>query len=155
MAFNIYLYNTDDPANKINKSLVNELEIPNCSYKTKQEMRSPEILLRTGLGSNTFDANSKARNYAKIGTYYYFVEGYTQERDGFITLHLQLDPLMTWKDEILASPALVARSASAYNLYYADPYLDLLGYKSPDATAPVSPGSQSYFYLVAIGKLAG
>lgn len=153
MSFTIKLYNTTDPANKIQKSLVNELDIENCSYKNSQEMRSPEILLRTD-STGTLDANYKARNYAQVGTYYYFVEGYTQERTGFITLHLQLDPLMTYASQILASPALVARSASAYNLYFADPYNDVLGYKSPDLINE-SLASSMYYYLVAVGKLEG
>lgn len=144
------LYTCTDPANKIDKTLTTPVEIQGTYKNNQEEVRNPEILIRI---KDNDSATYAQKNYAQIGSYYYFVQGYTQHTTGFVTLHLSLDVLKTYATQILASPAYVVRSASAYNLYYADPYLDLLGYKSPDATEPISPGSTSNFYLVAIGKL--
>ena len=69
---------------------------------------------------NYWDYND---NYAKwAGRYYYVVDVVCKRRDVF-DVHCEIDPLATWKDDIMGTNAFVTFSTSDYDIGIPDPRL--------------------------------
>lgn len=61
-------------------------------------------------------------NYAYIEQFrrYYFVIDIVCEINGLYTLHMQVDPLLTYRKELEAKTAVIARQENSFNMYIPD-----------------------------------
>lgn len=62
-------------------------------------------------------------NYAKWAGRYYYVVDVVCVRNNLFDVHCEIDPLATWKDDILATTAFVTFSTSSYDIGIPDPRL--------------------------------
>ena len=116
MSVNVKFYITGDNPNVMHKSL-SEIASVDCDIKEPVSKESPEIFVQ---------GNLIGVNYAYIAEYgrYYWV--YPKGEHGIRTrLQLESDPLMSFKADILASPAVIARNPWHFDLYVPDPKLPI------------------------------
>lgn len=99
----IRLYTTNDPHNKIGKTLLNE-SIYDITLKDVADILAPSIRI-------TSDTPILA-NYAYIPDFqrYYFVGNIVVVNKRIYTLNLECDVLESFKDDILASYGLITRT---------------------------------------------
>lgn len=111
----IRLYNTDSPSNKINKSLTfKSRQIVNLKNRPK-DFNNLDIDYTGGIA---FDFN-----YAHLLEYnlYYFAKMLPSNiGNSHHILHLELDPLMTYKSQILSLNVITKRNTNNYNVYLND-----------------------------------
>lgn len=123
----INLYNTNSPKNKITKSLT-AVDTLTGTLREESSVISPVITIER--------SSPTGFNYAYIPEFgrYYFVEDIDVIRNKLLRLHLRVDPLMSFANEIKANTAIVRKSASNYNVLINDNSLrsyqnDLYTYK--------------------------
>jgi hypothetical protein len=106
----IYLYNTADDDNVLNKTLKDELLIPNVKLKNPVNINNPILSLSSKIvyddgygGGWTYE--TKDYNYAYIPAFerYYFIENITLQSNNINVLTLKVDVLKTYEKEILNS----------------------------------------------------
>lgn len=70
-----------------------------------------------------YDSTIATCNYAYISDFgrYYYINDKVSIKNGLWELHLHVDVLMSYAAGIKAAPCIVAKSASNFNLYLADP----------------------------------
>ena len=118
MSYTCTLYTMTGDSHSFNKSL-SSLGDFSCDFKNIIDVETPEVYVAAG---DTYD---KA-NYMYIpefGRYYY-----CKARAGtgnVITFECQSDPLMCFKSQILACPAVIARNPWHFDLYVPDPKLPI------------------------------
>lgn len=107
------LYNTDDGANVINKTLTDMVEIT-INLKSDTDIINPQLLL-----VNTGDIDFKDYNYAEIDVFnrYYFIDSVDSVHNNLWLLMLKCDVLETYKDDILNSNCSYFRSMKAGDYY--------------------------------------
>jgi len=118
MSMTLRLYNTSSPSNKINKSLSLFGTISINLKNRPKDFNELDIDYAGNTGSVALNFN-----YAYLSTYnlYYFVKiqpsniGNTHN-----ILHLELDPLMTYKSQILGLNVITKRNTNNYNVYLND-----------------------------------
>lgn len=118
MSLTLRLYNTDSPSNKINKNLslfgtlpVNLKNRPKDFNELDIDYSGPTLSLALSF------------NYANLAPYnlYYFVKIQPSNiGNAHNILHLELDPLMTYKSQILGLKCITDRNTKKYNTYLAD-----------------------------------
>lgn len=118
MSLTLRLYNTSSPSNKINKSLSLVGEVPvNLKNRPKDfneldiDYSGPTLSIALGF------------NYAHLSAYnlYYFVKIQPSNiGNAHNILHLELDPLMTYKSQILGLKCITDRNTNNYNVYLKD-----------------------------------
>lgn len=118
MSLTLRLYNTSSPSNKINKSLslvgtvpVNLKNRPKDFNELDIDYSGPTLSL------------ALAFNYANLAPYnlYYFVKIQPSNiGTAHNILHLELDPLMTYKSQILGLKCITDRNTNNYNVYLKD-----------------------------------
>lgn len=118
MSLTLRLYNTSSPSNKINKSLSLVGEVPvNLKNRPKDfneldiDYSGPTLSIALGF------------NYAHLFPYnlYYFVKIQPSNIGNVHNiLHLELDPLMTYKTQILGLNVITKRNTNNYNVYLND-----------------------------------
>ena len=118
MSLTLRLYNTDSPSNKINKSLslfgtlaVNLKNRPKDFNELDIDYSGPTLSLALSF------------NYAQLSPYnlYYFVKIQPSNiGNAHNILHLELDPLMTYKSQILGLKCITDRNTNNYNVYIKD-----------------------------------
>lgn len=117
MSINVDFYVTGDNPNVVHKSLtLIASEVP-CDIKEPADREKP-FLFTTG--------DLMHVNYAYIAHFgrYYWV--YPETGQGMTTRYrLESDPLMSFKNAILASPAVIARNPWHFDLYVPDPKLPI------------------------------
>lgn len=125
--FSINLYKMTSPPNKIDKDISFMIQSINGALRSGSSVVDPVITIET-------DENTlwrKGLNYAYIeefGRYYYVtniisIPGVRQgqtSKSYLWEIHLHVDVLMSFKDEILAQKAIIARQEAKYNLYLDD-----------------------------------
>lgn len=124
MSLTLRLYNTDSPSNKINKNLslfgtlpVNLKNRPKDFNELDIDYSGPTLSLALSF------------NYANLAPYnlYYFVKIQPSNiGNAHNILHLELDPLMTYKNQILNLDCIIKRNTNKYNLYVEDEELQTL-----------------------------
>src|SRR5699024_8337740 len=106
----IYLYNTADDDNVLNKTLKDELLIPDVKLKNPVNINNPILSLSSKIvyddgygGGWTYE--TKDYNYAYIPAFerYYFIENITLQSNNINVLTLKVDVLKTYENEILNS----------------------------------------------------
>lgn len=103
-------YITNDTNNTINKNLT-DLDEYDVTLKNPENVINPVIVL------NHRDKFTK--NYAYIPAFsrYYFIRDVTRINRDLVQIHLEVDVLETYKDDILNSEGIISRN-TAYNRYY-------------------------------------
>lgn len=111
-------YNNKAPNNKVDKSL----DITQVGGDTELTLylptstSNPIFKVHNGAIGNTV-------NYLKadntLGNRYYFVNDVVHDK-GFKLIYCTVDPLMSYKDDILNSEQFVTRNEFKYNEYYVD-----------------------------------
>ena len=118
MSFSIRLYKTSSPSNKINKDLGNVISSPAIDFKNRpKDLNNLDIdLSNTALQATNY-------NYAHIPSLnlYFFAKMLpTNIGNNHYILHLELDPLMTYKSQILGLKCITDRNTNNYNAYLKD-----------------------------------
>ena len=133
MSVNVKFYITGDNPNVMNKTL-SQIASLDCNIKEPVNKERPEIYV---------SGNLMGANYAYIADFgrYYFVYP-TGEHAGTTRLQLESDPLMSFKEGILSSPAVIARNPWHFDLYVADPKLPI---ETRTASAILKFPNQSVF----------
>ena len=118
MSLTLRLYNTSSPSNKINKSLSLFVAVTVNSKKRPKNLNELDIDYSGGTQSVALGFN-----YAHLVTYnlYYFVKIVPSNiGNAHNILHLELDPLMTYKSQILGLNVITKRNTNNYNVYLND-----------------------------------
>lgn len=121
MSLTLRLYNTDSSSNKINKSLTTKAVI---AINLKNRPKDFNKLDIDYTGSLPLDFN-----YVHLVEYnlYFFAKMLPSNiGNNHNILHLELDPLMTYKAQILNLDCIIKRNTSKYNLYVEDEELQTL-----------------------------
>lgn len=121
MALKLRLFNTNSPSNKINKSLTQKAVL---AINLKNRPKDFNDLDIDYTGSFEFDFN-----YAKLDEYnlFFFAKMLPSNiGNNHNILHLELDPLMTYKSQILNLDCIIKRNTNKYNLYVEDEELQTL-----------------------------
>lgn len=113
---NIYLYNTADDDNVLNKTLTDELIISDVKLKNPVNINNPilslssKIIYDDGYGGG-WTYETKDYNYVYIPEFerYYFIENVTLQSNNINVLTLKVDVLKTYEDEILNSDLYVEK----------------------------------------------
>lgn len=117
MSFNIKLYRNTSPKNAINKSIS---EVASIDGVLKQEcsVTAPIIL---------YNGDYVAFNYAYIPAFgrYYFLTDMISVRNGLWELHFSVDPLFSFRTEILSNTCILERQQYLYNMYIQDQEIPL------------------------------
>lgn len=110
---NIIFYKTVSPENVIDKVLTD------TTTKTGNLQEDTDIIRP----SIEFNFNPVGFNYAYIADFerYYYVRSIVNTGGSTWRVDFEVDPLMSFKDQIKASPCIAAKSSSVYNLYLNDP----------------------------------
>lgn len=106
---------TTDPTNAITKSYTTVADLTG-TLREASSVLDPVILV-------AYDATIASCNYCYIPDFgrYYFINDKISVKNGLWELHLHVDVLMSYASGIKAAPCIVAKSASNFNLYLADP----------------------------------
>ena len=118
MSLTLRLYNTSSPSNKINKDLTLKGEILINLKNRPKDFNELDIDY-----SGPTQSLALSFNYAYISTYklYYFVKIQPATiGNAHNILHLELDPLMTYKNQILGLKCITDRNTNNYNAYLKD-----------------------------------
>jgi hypothetical protein len=118
MSLRLRLYNTSSPSNKINKDLTLKGGLAINLKNRPKDFNDLDIDYTGNTGGLAFDFN-----YAYLVDYnlYFFAKmlpsniGYNHN-----ILHLELDPLMTYKSQILGLNVITKRNTNNYNVYLND-----------------------------------
>lgn len=125
----IYLYNTADDDNVLNKTLKDELLISNVKLKNPVNINNPILSLSSKIvyddgygGGWTYE--TKDYNYAYIPAFerYYFIENITLQSNNINVLTLKVDVLKTYENEILNSDLYVEKEI--YHIIESDKTLE-------------------------------
>lgn len=114
---NVTFYNNQSDNNVVDKDLVNLFTTPFAgALRTESSVMSPVITIAAPASSFVH------ANYAYIDNFerYYYIEDITSIRSDLTQIAMRVDVLMSYKDQIRQSSALVKRNAYQYNLLIND-----------------------------------
>lgn len=159
--FSISLYQMKSPPNKIEKDISFLIQTVQGSLRNGSSIIDPVIVVETD--SNTLWR--RGLNYAYIeefGRYYYVTNivsipgtlARTTSNVYLWELHMHVDVLMSFKDEILSQKAIIARQEAKYNLYLDDGVF--MTYQNPKIQTKLfsveGPFETQEFVLVVAGS---
>lgn len=109
----IRLYNSSDETNKINKTLLNEIVL-NGTLRDETSVLNPIILIEAN--------NLTQYNYCYIPLFkrYYFIKDITVVRNKLFRLFLDIDVLMSYKNDILNLDCIVNKQENNSTPYIND-----------------------------------
>ena len=104
----IILYQTTSPNNKINKTLANATTLSG-EFRDETNIVNPEVRVE--------GMQYKDYNYAYIEAFgrYYFITEYRSLGHNQLVLYMQVDPLMSFQTEILATEVMLDKTSMAAN----------------------------------------
>lgn len=159
--FSIVLYQMKSPANKVTKDISLQIATVNGVLRSGSSLIDPVVVVET-------DQNilwRKGLDYSYIeefGRYYYVtnivsIPGQRQAASTMTSLwelHMHVDVLMSFKDEILAQKGIIARQEAKYNLMLDDGIF--MTYQNPKIQTKVfsveGPFEAQEFVLVVAGS---
>ena len=148
MSYTCTLYTMTGDTHSFNKSL-SSLGDFSCDFKNIIDVETPEVYVAAGA---TYD-QANYMYISEFGRYYY-----AKARAGtgnVITFECESDPLMSFKEQILACPAVIARNAWHFDLYLPDPKLPIEARTASAilkfANNPFS-GSDNSYILTTLGS---
>lgn len=112
----IILYQNKDESNKVSKNLLNALTLEDCTLRDTVSITAPVITVTMH--------NPVGYNYCYLPDFgrFYFVNDITAIRTGVWQLSLQVDVLMSFKDEIRNMTAILERTEQRVaDNYLSDP----------------------------------
>lgn len=116
MAFDVKIYRNSSAPDYFNKSLSGETTV-SCEFKSPVNVENPTIYISA---TNAYDGY----NYCYIAEFgrFYFMKctGGTSQT---LTFECTSDPLMSFKSQIKACPAVIARNPWHWDKYLPDPEL--------------------------------
>ena len=118
MSLTLRLYNTSSPSNKINKDLTLKGGLLVNLKNRPKDFNEIDIDYSGNTGTVALDFN-----YAHLVDYdlYFFAKFLpTNIGNNHNILHLELDPLMTYKSQILGLNVITKRNTNNYNVYLND-----------------------------------
>lgn len=118
------------------------------------EERDVVLLDDVSLYSPVFECNywDYNDNYAKWAGRYYYVVDVVCVRNNLFDVHCEIDPLATWKDDIMATNAFVLFSTSSYDIGIPDPRLSSDPITiTKSASTPVFPDLKEAYVVTYIG----
>lgn len=115
MSFKIELYRTSSRKNEINKVLESKVEITG-TWKEQTSILHPQFKV---LHNDDILTKYTYAYIAKFGRYY-FINDRKPEDGVYDRLYLDVDPLMTYKNQILYSKQIIGRQENLFNLYLPD-----------------------------------
>ena len=118
MSLTLRLYNTQSPSNKINKNLTLKGALLINLKNRPKDFNNLDIDYTGNTGSVALDFN-----YAHLVEYnlYFFAKMLPSNiGNNHNILHLELDPLMTYKSQILGLNVITKRNTNNYNVYLND-----------------------------------
>lgn len=121
---------------------------------TGGEERDVVLLDDVSLYSPVFECNywDYNDNYAKWAGRYYYVVDVVCVRNDLFDVHCEIDPLATWKDDIMATNAFVLFSTSSYDIGIPDPRLSSDPITiTKSASTPVFPDLKEAYVVTYIG----
>ena len=148
MSYTCTLYTNTSNPNVMSKEILSLGDF-SCDFKNTIDVETPEVYVAA---DSTYD---KA-NYMYISEFgrYYFCKGRVGPGNT-ITFECISDPLMSFKDEILSSPAVIARNPWHFDLYVPDPKLPVEA-RSAIATIKFTQnpfsGTDNCYILTTIGS---
>jgi len=97
----VYLYDTEDDNNVLEKTLTNKKRYDNIKLKTPIDIIRPFLIIESDI--------FLLYNYAYIPEFerYYFIENITNQSNKRYLLDLKVDVLMSFKDDILNAKGLI------------------------------------------------
>lgn len=112
----IILYQTKSETNKINKVLTSPLNLNVVRLLDDTSVTEPVIDVRNSIG------NLSIKNYAYIQALqrYYFITSYEILSNDIVRLHLSVDVLMSFKNDINNLSVIAERSSNKGNVYLND-----------------------------------
>lgn len=149
---NVTFYNYTGANNVINKTLGTATDIQ-CNMQVATDQLQPVVRV-------SFDDNVSHEtfiyNYCTIVlggvTYPYFIDINNIQNigKGVWLVPMSLDLLELYKQDILASTAIIERSSSAYNMYLRDDLYNAYGYPQIGCLSFPSGFSDTYSYLLNV-----
>lgn len=121
---------------------------------TGGEERDVVLLDDVSLYSPVFECNywDYNDNYAKWAGRYYYVVDVVCKNHNIFDVHCEIDPLATWKDDIMSTNAFVLFSTSSYDIGIADPRLSSDPITiTKSASVPVFPDLKEAYVVTYIG----
>ena len=145
---NISLYKTNSEKNVVYKTLTNEVNFSEVTFKNPTEILNPVITISTAI-------DVEAYNYCYIPEFnrYYYISNITSVVNGLWTLNLSVDVLMSFKQYFAKFDVILKRSQTEYNKYIndgeivtaADNIISTIKFPQP----PLN--KQMYFILTTVG----
>ena len=124
MSLTLRLYNTASPSNKINKNLTLKGGLIINLKNRPKDFNNLDIDYTGNTGSVALDFNYA--HLLEYNLYFYAKILPSNIGNNHNILHLELDPLMTYKDQILNLDCIIKRNTNKYNLYVEDDELQTL-----------------------------
>ena len=109
----ITLYNNTSEKEKIGKTL-SEVDVLTGAIKHPSSIKNPTILIEYG--------DPTAFNYCHIDEFnrYYFVNDVIVERNNLLRISLTVDPLESFKTQILTQQVIIDKNTTNFDLYLPD-----------------------------------
>lgn len=152
MAYNVVLYTISAPPEYINKTLPTGVTV-SCDFKAPIDVENPTIYIAATAAYDDY-------NYCYIAEFgrYYFMKpiGGTSQT---ITFECKSDPLMSFKDQILACPAVIARNPWHWDMYIPDSRLPveartvsaILNFPNANESGGPFDGTHNCYVLTTLG----
>lgn len=141
----IKLYNTTSEKNRLDKTLTTVATL-NGVLKSDSSIINPVIMIERNAPTGF--------NYVKITDFnrYYFVNDIVVNRNKLMTISLNIDVLMSYKDEIKTQNIIIDKSTSDYDLYLRDENLKTnVKTKTDIKQFPSGLSSNGTFILITAG----
>lgn len=123
------LYRTPSDERMIDKTLNDKFSILKIVLKEDCSILHPTFLIGKGSSDERMDTVGWWRkfNYCYCGNLdrYYFIRNIIYQKTGLVELQCDVDPLMTFKDDILDSTQLVTRQENKIQKYIPDQSLPI------------------------------
>lgn len=151
MSLSIDLYYNSSPPNKVDKDI--ELVISGTgSLRGETSILDPIILFESDASANML---TKC-NYAVVNEFgrNYYITNIIAVTDKLWELHMHVDVLMSYRDQLRQQSGIVSRQENAYNMYFDDNWF--MAYQNPHVyTRPFSvaaPFDHQEFVLAVAGN---
>lgn len=117
MSFSIIGYKCNSAANVVDKEINQEFSVEG-TLRDGSSVIDPVILIEANAPG--FHANDVNYLYVEEFRRYYYITNIISTNHTLWEIHAHVDVLMSYKDQIIAQTAIVARQESQYNLYLDD-----------------------------------
>lgn len=132
---NVILYTNSSPDNAISKTLA-QISTNEFVFKESSSILTPVIRLS---GLNVADLKDCNYMYIDDLARYYYITNIQTVRNNLIEVSGRVDPLTSFKDQILSNTAIISRNEQAWNLFINDGVLKT--YQNPQiATSNFTTG---------------